>query len=219
MWLMLPLSRKMRLRIFRRFHQRFSLIPIENLNKKLIAILEKEPHLIAGLEKNEEVLKLLKKNKLAAVSPEFPEIWLQKSAGGETVFNFNGAVLPRLSNEHIDSFQWVFADTFLFSVLFNDNYSAELVERLEGLMPEGPYGYTAENFDVTVKTGDVVIDAGAWIGDFSAYAAARGAKAYAFEPALTTFNGLQKTADLNNNFGGGGIFTVNKGLGETENEL
>jgi FkbM family methyltransferase len=213
MWLKLPCKT--------RFHiyQRFSLISkdMEKLTEELIDIFEKEPHLAAGLEKKEDVLKFLKKNKLAAISPEFPEIWLQKSAGGETVFNFNGAVLPRLSNEHIDSFQMIFADTFLFSLLFDDNYSAELVERLEGFMCEGPYGYTAENFNVTVKTGDVVIDAGAWIGDFSAYAASRGATAYAFEPTSAIFKELQKTAALNKTLGGGGgIYPINKGLGETE---
>ncbi|MDR2795529.1 MAG: FkbM family methyltransferase [Spirochaetaceae bacterium] len=214
MWLMLPC--KIRFHI----NQRFLLFSgMEKLTKELIEIFEKEPHLIAGLEKKEEVLKFLKKNNLAVISPEFPEIWLQKNADSEPVFNFNGAIFPRLSKDDIDCFQYVFADTFLFSLLLNDNYSAELVERLEGLMGEGPYGYTAENFDVTVKTGDVVIDAGAWIGDFSAYAAARGAVAYAFEPASATFNELQKTAALNNSRGGGGIFPVNKGLGETETEL
>jgi FkbM family methyltransferase len=208
-----------------RFHiyQRFSLISNgrEKLTKELIEIFEKEPHLIAGVEKKEAVLKFLKKNKFATISPKFPEIWLQKNAGAETVFNFNGAIIPRLNNDAFILFtSCIFTDTFLFSVLFNDNYSAALVERLGGLMADGPNGYTDGSFDVRVKAGDTVIDAGAWIGDFSAYAAAKGAMAYAFEPTLVLFNGLQKTAALNNpSIGGGGIYPENKGLGETEGEI
>lgn len=207
LWQLVPYS--MRFHVY----QRFSLISndtkhlinkMEKLTKVLIEIFEKEPDLVAGIEKKEEVLKFLKKNKLAHPSPEFLEIWLQKDSGAESVFNFNGAIFPRLSNDDLESFQPMFPDTFLFSLFFNDNYSSTMVERLESLMHEGPYGYTSGNFDVTVKADDTVIDAGAWVGDFSAYAAARGASAYAFEPSQTVFNELQKTAALNNNRGGGG---------------
>ncbi|MDR2795447.1 MAG: FkbM family methyltransferase [Spirochaetaceae bacterium] len=222
LWQLVPYS--MRFHVY----QRFSLISndtkhlinkMEKLTKVLIEIFEKEPDLVAGIEKKEEVLKFLKKNKLAHPSPEFLEIWLQKDSGAESVFNFNGAIFPRLSNDDLESFQPMFPDTFLFSLFFNDNYSSTMVERLESLMHEGPYGYTSGNFDVTVKADDTVIDAGAWVGDFSAYAAARGASAYAFEPSQTVFNELQKTAALNNNRGGGGIYPVNKGLGDADGEL
>jgi tRNA G37 N-methylase Trm5 len=74
---------------------------------------------------------------------------------------------------------------------------------------EGPYGYTDGDFDVTVKKRDVVIDAGAWIGDFSAYAASKGAITYAFEPANDTFQWLCKTRELNN-VNGGGKFILSK---------
>jgi hypothetical protein len=193
--------------------QRFSLIDrdYEKLTKALIDILENEPHLTAGIEKKDEVLKFLKKNKFAQLSPEFPKIWLQKDPGAKPVFNFNGALFPYLSGDAAASFVYIFSDTFLFSVLLNDNYSAALVERIEGLMLEGPYGYTTENFDVTVKAGDVVIDAGAWIGDFSAYSSSRGARAYAFEPTLGIFKKLQETVELNNKSGGGGDLPCKQG--------
>jgi len=42
-----------------------------------------------------------------------------------------------------------------------------IVDILDLYMYEGPYGYADGSFDVSVKNGDVVIDAGAWIGDFS----------------------------------------------------
>jgi FkbM family methyltransferase len=65
---------------------------------------------------------------------------------------------------------------------------------------------------VTVKAGDVVIDAGAWIGDFSAYAASKGACVYAFEPVTETYNILIKTAELNQNK----IIPVKAGLGASD---
>lgn len=36
--------------------------------------------------------------------------------------------------------------------------------------------------DLTIHDGDIVIDAGAWWGDFSIYAAKQNAYVYAFEP-------------------------------------
>jgi hypothetical protein len=175
----------------------------KELTQALIEILENEPQWTAGLEKKDKVLNFLKRNKYGVTSSNFPRIWLQKM-GGKTIFNFNGALLPNLTPNDAVMFNNVFCDIFLFSLFFDDKYPAELVRRLDVLMEEGPYGYTDENFDVTVKAGDIVIDAGSWIGDFSAYAASRGATAYAFEPASEIFKSLQETAELNNISNGGG---------------
>ncbi|MDR1741231.1 MAG: FkbM family methyltransferase [Synergistaceae bacterium] len=78
-------------------------------------------------------------------------------------------------------------------------------------LPDVPYCLQNDLVDVTVKPGDIVIDAGAWIGDFSAYASVKGATVYAFEPAARTYALLLKTAELNKN-----IHAVNKGLGDAE---
>ncbi len=43
----------------------------------------------------------------------------------------------------------------------------------------------------------MVLDIGAWIGDFSAQAAAKGAIVYAFEPTPETFALLKQTVELN----------------------
>jgi hypothetical protein len=61
----------------------------------------------------------------------------------------------------------------MFPCFLNDDYHKEIVEYYDQIMSEGPYGYTDGLFDVTVKENDIVIDAGAWIGDFSAYAASK----------------------------------------------
>jgi FkbM family methyltransferase len=146
---------------------------------------------------------------------------LKKKWLKESCFDFNGIKLPDISNsnEKLRTLKLVFDDVFLFPCLYSDNYDKNLVNYLDRFMAEGPYGYTDGTFDVTVKAGDVVIDAGAWIGDFSAYAASKGATAYAFEPVEETFQWLCKTKELNNANNGGQIYPVRKGLGSSECEM
>jgi FkbM family methyltransferase len=189
----------------------------------LIDIMENEPQLVAGLDKKDEVLSFLKKHKDGLISLDFLEMWLDKSEP-KPVFNFNGALIPQLKSDDLLTFIYTYLDTFLFSMFFDDNNCSSLVKRLDGLMIEGPYGYTdkKENFDVSLKAGDTAIDAGAWIGDFSAYAAALKAKVYAFEPTSEIFKTLQEVADLNNMLmgeEGEQIFPIKAGLGASDSEL
>jgi FkbM family methyltransferase len=147
----------------------------------------------------------------------FKKKWLIKD-GNLSYFNIKGAKLPYDDNEILPSLaSYIFEDTFLVPAFFNDNHDKSIVGKLDTCMNEGPYGYTDGAFDVTVKKGDVVIDAGAWIGDFSAYAASKGAIAYAFEPVKETFGWLQKTQMLNN-VDRGQIYPVQKGLSNNEGE-
>jgi FkbM family methyltransferase len=144
----------------------------------------------------------------------FKKKWLIKD-GNISYFNIKGAKLPYDDEEISKSLAlWLFDDTFLVPAFFNDNHDKSLVEKLDKCMSDGPYGYTDGKFDVTVKKGDVVIDAGAWIGDFSAYSVVKGATVYAFEPVKETFTWLCKTAELN----GKSICPVQKGLSSNEGE-
>lgn len=61
---------------------------------------------------------------------------------------------------------------------------------------EGSY----ENGRVIVEEGDVVIDAGANVGLFSAYASSKGAIVYSFEPNKEVAKILRKVSELNNGF-------------------
>jgi FkbM family methyltransferase len=112
----------------------------------------------------------------------------------------------------------IFEDVFLFPCYYHDNYDKQLVQRLDLHMLEGPYGYTDGLFNVTIEKNDVVIDAGAWIGDFSAYAASKGATAFAFEPIKEIYDLLCETKMLNNVNEKGQIYPVQKGLGDHEFE-
>jgi FkbM family methyltransferase len=149
----------------------------------------------------------------------FKQKW-RKQDEEKSYFDFNGAKLPDISDseEKLRTLKMIFEDTFLFHCFLNDNYDKYIVDYLDRFMGEGPYGYVDGYFDVTVKKGDTVIDAGAWIGDFSAYASSKGARVYAFEPVKETFQWLCKTKLLNNVKGGGGILPIQKGLGSSECE-
>lgn len=133
---------------------------------------------------------------------EFDKLWLIDSK----FYNFKGALIPFEKHFPVKN---VFQDTFYFYTLFDDNYDSELVRKLDTYLNEGPYGYEGDGISVKVEEGDIVIDAGAWIGDFSAYAVAKGAQSYAFEPTNTTFKILEQTAELN----GEKFYPVKKGLG------
>jgi FkbM family methyltransferase len=132
-------------------------------------------------------------------------------------FNFNGAKLPDISSdrEKMWTLMNVFEDTFFVPLFFEDRYEIETIKRIDAHTAEGPYGYTDRLFDVTIKNGDIVIDAGAWIGDFSAYATTRGGIVYAFDPVNEMFELLKKTSELNR----GDIIPVHFGLGDRKYEV
>ena len=100
---------------------------------------------------------------------------------------------------------YVFDDTFCSYYYFGDKYDESIVDYCD--IGEGLYGLVNDKVNVTVEPGDIVIDAGSWIGDFAAYASVRGATTYAFEPTDSTFALLQKTAELNGN-----IIPIKKGI-------
>jgi FkbM family methyltransferase len=50
-----------------------------------------------------------------------------------------------------------------------------------------------------IYPNDIVVDAGAWIGDVSAYAAQKGATVYAFELSNIMRQFLNNTVELNGN--------------------
>lgn len=98
----------------------------------------------------------------------------------------------------------IFRRTLFIHVFFENNYDKNIVvpiENISGHIRE----YKDDVVDVTVSPGDIVIDAGAWVGDFSAYANYKGCKlSFAFEPSLSTYDALCKTAILND----GNIFPI-----------
>lgn len=112
----------------------------------------------------------------------------------------------------------VYLDTFGSYIYFNDKYDERTVDACISLSPEGPYGLVNDKVNVTVEPGDIVIDAGTWIGDFAAYSAMKGATAYAFEPTQTTYNILLQTIELNKDLPGK-IIPVNKGLSDKNAQL
>jgi FkbM family methyltransferase len=158
----------------------------------------------------------LKKHENVATKA-FRKRWFTRQ-DNRTYFDIHGSKLPDISDmpEKLHTLIFnIFDDIFLVKCGFNGNYNKAIVDFIDPYMIEGPYGYSDGTFDVTVKAEDTVIDAGAWIGDFSAYAASKGAKVYAFEPVEETFEVLRQTSALNNDL----IYPVKMGLGEKECEI
>ena len=126
-------------------------------------------------------------------------------------FDFNGIKIPKLKKSYLDYLAYVFEDIFLVYLKCNNNYSYKIIDDLEEILPEGTYCYYSKNSEnININKGDVVIDAGAWVGDFAAYASKMGEKVYAFEPNSESYNYLRKTAKLNGN-----IIPIKKGLGSS----
>lgn len=108
----------------------------------------------------------------------------------------NGVKLPKPQNKvDYEVFLIIVFDVFLQHLM---NFDLDMIKNVDYDFyrgcPEGPYEYD----EVYLQPGDVVIDAGACIGDFSALAAYKGCTAYAFEPSQTMIDRyLNKTAELN----------------------
>lgn len=139
----------------------------------------------------------------------FKRRWLK-----ETYFDFNGAKFPNIVTDKYNFWLLVhsiFEDTFLIPCYYNDNHDKDIVELLDQYMNEGPYSYKDGAFDITIKKNDIVIDAGAWFGDFAAYSSSKNAITYAFEPVENNYFWLCKTADLNKD-----IYPIKYGLGSNE---
>ncbi len=147
-------------------------------------------------DSNNDKLKHL--DKLNYFKKVFIEEFLRTDSLGNRYFDINGAKLPDIRNtEEMDMLFFSLEDTFLFPLLTNEDYSSKYARLADIYMNEGPYGYTGEGVDITVKAGEVVLDLGAWIGDFSAQAAAKEAIVYAFEPTPKIFALLEQTVELN----------------------
>lgn len=119
--------------------------------------------------------------------------------------------LPLLDpeNERILSAS-LFDDDYYSYLHCNDSYTEEVYDRCSKFLSEGLYGLVNDRVNVTVEPGDIVIDAGSWIGDFAAYASVKGCSVcYAFEPSEENFRYLTRTAELN-----GRIIPVMKGLSD-----
>jgi len=121
--------------------------------------------------------------------------YLRKNYGEKSYFNFGGILFPEAKSFQVKGdliLTWL---DFMYPYLSND---------YNDFLDEGPYLY--KNTQIT--KGDVVIDAGANLGLFSALASFLGGLVYAFEPVKEIREEyLKKTAELNKN-----IFSVPYGL-------
>jgi methyltransferase, fkbM family len=147
---------------------------------------------------------------------DFARKWRRRH-GDDFVFDFNGVLFPDVSGDFnlLSGLKYVFDDVYLIPIYFQNDYSQKNVALVDQFTAEGPYGLVSEQVDVKVEQGDVVFDVGAWIGDFSALAAAQGAAVYAFEPTPDTHKWLCRTASLSK----GKIIPIQRALGDKCEEI
>lgn len=118
--------------------------------------------------------------------------------------------LPMLDGKkEYDLYGFIWEDTFSSYMFSNDNYDEAIFDYYDSICSECIYGLVSDKVNVTVEPGDIVIDAGSWIGDFAAYASVKGATTYAFEPSDDLYVYLEQTAKLNRN-----IIPVKQGLSD-----
>lgn len=128
----------------------------------------------------------------------------------ENCFKIKDAKIPFLDNNNEKYFPFIFDETMTSYYYFGDCYDEITYNKCDEFLGDGLYGFVNDKVNVTIEPGDVVIDAGSWIGDFAAYASAKVGKSgtvFAFEPTDETFKTLKQTAKLN-----GSIIPVKKGL-------
>lgn len=138
--------------------------------------------------------------------------WMKSNNMNYFIENKNRPAWGVMGEVEAAAYHWyawpnVYADSIMIHHLFDDDYCLKNCEIIESFGLEGPYCF--EN--VTVNKGDVVVDAGAFMGDWSAVAAAMGGRVYAFEPSPDYYARilLHQTALLNN------FNVIESGLGET----
>ncbi|MCL1986590.1 MAG: FkbM family methyltransferase [Firmicutes bacterium] len=142
------------------------------------------------------------KNYDTKTTGKFAQRKLAKYHSGES-YNFGGIYLPTLATDDYGNLSELYScvkDILGVYLNNNDDYSKSYVDELEKQLIEGVYCYSdaAKNCNITIKQNDTVLDLGAWIGVFSAYASKKGANVYAFEPMQETREILAKTVQLNN---------------------
>jgi len=124
---------------------------------------------------------------------------LEKKFTEANYFNFNNIKHPKLEEKFIKGFVYDFLDIYYLPVYHN-----------KCVIDEGPYFYEK----VQIKKNDVVIDAGANTGIFSAIAANLGANVFAFEPLSVFIDYLKHTSRLNS-----GIHIIPLALSNTKGEI
>jgi FkbM family methyltransferase len=116
--------------------------------------------------------------------------------------DYCGIKLPLIPGTPTNRYSELIYDCFAGYLFNGDKWDKEFCNKIDKTAPEGVYCYTDGDIDITIHSGDVILDLGAWYGDFSAYAAKVGATAYAFEPDSANQEIIRQTIELNSDASG-----------------
>lgn len=135
-------------------------------------------------------------------------------------FDLKGVFLPDIRSNDLlfAGLSYTYNDIFNVHCEKSGDYSYKIVDPLDRRFPEGTYFYIGPNNEnIVLKPGNIVIDAGAWIGDFSALAAhlvGKTGMVYAFEPSQQVMRWLKITASYYPN-----LTPIASGLGDVNQKL
>lgn len=140
---------------------------------------------------------------------ECTRLWQRFDIYGKEYLDINGVCVTAPIRDAASKHDLinVFSRTFFIKLFFNDNYHKDVVVPVERHIWHVRQ-YFDNDINCTISPGDICIDAGAWMGGFSAYAESKGGIVHAFEPTEQSFRLLEHTAKLNKH-----IIPVNVALG------
>lgn len=138
----------------------------------------------------------------------------------KNTFNCKWILFPGFSNNITYQNGFIsmsYHDIILPHIISKGKYDKKIIKKLQYIW-DWPYMYKDENINFTIKKGDIVIDAWAWIGCFSAIASSLWWIVYAFEPTKETFKYLQETKKLNKKLSGK-IIPINKWISDKKGKI
>lgn len=109
----------------------------------------------------------------------------------EQCYDFNGIRMPETIGDK-ENLYWECLDNIAPHLFATESWETSRQEALNKALQDGTYIYG----NVRLQPGDVVIDAGANLGFFAAYAAYKGCVVHAFEPDRRNRECLRETAGL-----------------------
>jgi FkbM family methyltransferase len=141
-------------------------------------------------------------NKIVLMTHALCGEWTSRSLFLKHGINFDSDVIEingmRVLNSENDN------DGFAYFLEMLSDIVIAPVTKDYSVISEGCYEYE----DVVLKEGDVVIDCGANLGIFSAYAASKGCIVYALEPTKTLIPFIEKHIKMNKKSEGGGAYCI-----------
>ncbi len=188
--------------------------PIGSFLVNSLKIYIRRRDLFAGIQMNSAISRFFRGRSISRTTPI--ETFIENVSGEKLDPVMRCGILQKLGYRFVldeENFETLWQD--FSNIVLSDYYcQGEIISKLRSMdlepvdpgsqddflypfIGEGPYEY----FDVRVRQGDVVIDAGANFGVFSILAAKKGGLVHSFEPQDVCFEILSRNVEINDHKG------------------